>query len=328
METQKVVPVPVPPAGDLVEVKKPASLLVAQFFLFPLIIIAICVGIFLLFGYLVYEQRGPNDYLNDIRTGSGSTRWLAAVELSNQISLNNKLKTPAFVDNVLAAYKAAREDDPRVRQFLAFTLGKLGDKRAVPALVEGLKEAEVLKSSAPTGPNDLHELVDNAFKGRDQQLMDRRESQIQNQIYTLIALGLIGDNAAVPGVLNELRNEDSAVRKVAAYVLGALNDPRAIHDLQVALNDAKDDVRWNAALSLARLGDASGAELLLKLIDRGYLAAVEGMTPEQKTELMANAVKCLGKLKSEAARDRILSLSQTDSDLVVRSAAIEALKNF
>src|SRR5207237_47930 len=102
METQKMVPVP--PAEDLVEAKKPASLLVAQFFLFPLIIIAICVGIFLLFGYLVYEQRGPNEYLNDIRTGSGSTRWLAAVELSNQISANGKLRNPEFVKNVLAVY--------------------------------------------------------------------------------------------------------------------------------------------------------------------------------------------------------------------------------
>ena len=47
----------------------PTSLLVAQFFLFPLIIIAICVGIFVLFGYLIYEQRGPNEYLTDIQTG-------------------------------------------------------------------------------------------------------------------------------------------------------------------------------------------------------------------------------------------------------------------
>src|SRR6185503_5539382 len=101
METQKMT-VPVPPAEDLVEVKQPASLLVAQFFLFPLIIIAICVGIFLLFGYLVYEQRGPNDYLNDIRTGSGATRWLAAVELSNQISANAKLRTPQFVQSVVS----------------------------------------------------------------------------------------------------------------------------------------------------------------------------------------------------------------------------------
>src|SRR6266576_875014 len=65
-----------PPMDDLVEVRKPTSLLIAQFFLFPLIIIGICVGIFLLFGYITYEQRGPSEYLADIQNGTGSTRWL------------------------------------------------------------------------------------------------------------------------------------------------------------------------------------------------------------------------------------------------------------
>src|SRR6185436_11589343 len=114
------------------EAKKPTSLLVAQFFLFPLIIIAICVGIFVLFGYLTYEQRGPIEYLNDIQSGSGSTRWLAAVEFSNYIAANPTLKSNAYlIDHVMALYKNSKDDDPRVRRFLALSLGKLGDKRAV-----------------------------------------------------------------------------------------------------------------------------------------------------------------------------------------------------
>src|SRR6185436_13355389 len=144
METPKS-PVAVPPADDLVEVKKPTSLLIAQFFLFPLIIIAICVGIFMVFGYLVYEQRGPNEYLADIQTGSGSSRWLAAVEFSNQVATNDKVKTPEFVDKVLTLYVNSKDDDARVRRFLALALGKLGDKRAVGPLVQGLSDAEQLK---------------------------------------------------------------------------------------------------------------------------------------------------------------------------------------
>src|SRR5262245_1765266 len=108
MEKTEKVSVTLPPE-DLVEVKKPTSLLIAQFFLFPLIIIAICVGIFLLFGYLTYEQRGPIEYLNDIQTGSGSTRWLAAVEFSNQVSSNPKLKESEFVDRVVNLYTNSKE---------------------------------------------------------------------------------------------------------------------------------------------------------------------------------------------------------------------------
>src|SRR4051812_26874293 len=181
METPKS-PVAVPPADDLVEVKKPTSLLIAQFFLFPLIIIAICVGIFLVFGYLTYEQRGPNEYLADVQNGSGSTRWLAAVELSNLISTNNKLKTPEFVDRVLALYGNSKDDDARVRRFLALTLGRLGDKRAVGPLVQGLGEAEQLKSAPDTvGPADMPTVIHNVTRDAATLQEERRQSQIQNQ---------------------------------------------------------------------------------------------------------------------------------------------------
>src|SRR5262252_10516310 len=77
----------IPSTDDLIEVKKPTSLLIAQFFLFPLIIIAICVGIFLLFGYLTYEQKSAQEYLSDVRSGSElCCRWQSAYELSNIIS--------------------------------------------------------------------------------------------------------------------------------------------------------------------------------------------------------------------------------------------------
>src|SRR4051812_8625898 len=89
METPKDAVPPTAPMEDLVEERKPASLLIAQFFLFPLVIIAICVGIFLLFGYLTYDQRSPEEYLAQIQAGGGfrdERRWQAAYELSNVVS--------------------------------------------------------------------------------------------------------------------------------------------------------------------------------------------------------------------------------------------------
>src|SRR5213594_4367784 len=164
MET-KTSSVPVPPIDELIEVRKPTSLLIAQFFLFPLIIIAICIGIFLLFGYLTYEQKTAQEYLNDVRTGSEiCCRWQSAYELSNIISSQKeKLRSTNFVDDLIKVYQSSRDEDPRVRRYLALTMGHLGDPRAVPALVEGLGD-----------------------------------EQVENQIYTLWALGSIGDKAAAP----------------------------------------------------------------------------------------------------------------------------------
>ena len=294
MET-KTTSVPVPPLEDLVEVKKPTSLLIAQFFLFPLIIIAICIGIFLLFGYLTYEQKTPQEYLNDVRTGSElCCRWQSAYELSNIISSQKeKLRNSGFVNDLVKVYQTSRTEDPRVRRYLALTMGHLGDPRAVPALLEGLND------------ND-----------------------IDNQIYNMWALGSIGDSAAGLDIAKKLDARDPAIRRTAAYVLGALKDPRAIHALKIALNDSSEDVRWNAAMALAQLNDASGSELLTKLLDRNYVNKLEGMTPEQKSQLVINAVKCLGLLKFQPAKDKIFMLSQSDPDLAVRDASLEALKKF
>src|SRR5947207_3634011 len=101
MET-KTTSVPLP-ADELIEAKKPTSLLIAQVFLFPLIIIASCIGIFLLFGYMTYEQRTPGEYLSLVRTGSGTQRWQAAYELSNMIAHDKqKVAGSDFVHDVIA----------------------------------------------------------------------------------------------------------------------------------------------------------------------------------------------------------------------------------
>ena len=281
------------PQEELIEERKPTSLLVAQFFLFPLIIIAICVGVFLLFGYLTYEERSPREYLRALQNGSESQRWQAAVELSNEVSNKKAKLDPDFVDDVIVAYRNVHKGDPRVRRYLALAIGRIGDKRGVEPLLEGLDDTDT-----------------------------------ENQIYTLSALGFIGDNSAVPGVAKQLKHEDPSVRKVAAYVLGSIKDPASAHDLQIALNDVKEEVRWNAAMALARMNDSAGADLLVKLLDRSYVESITDMTSEQKSELMVNAVRCLALLKYEPAREKIVSLSQSDKSLQVRDAALEALKKF
>lgn len=283
-----------PPQEDLTEVRKPTSLLVAQFFLFPLIIIAFGVGIFLLFGYVTYEPKSPQAYLNEIRLGSDTRRWQAAFELSKVIAAGTeRLEGTGFAAEVLRVYESASGDDPRIRQFLAVSLGHLADPIAVPALVEGLEDTN----------------ADTVF-------------------WTLRALGTIGDATAAPGVATQTGHEDATVRKYAVYVLGALKDPSTMHELEVALNDTVADVRWNAAMSLARMGNDAGSGVLMQLTDRAYLAQFVEMTEEDKNNAIVNAVKCLGLLKMEGARDKITLLSENDPSLQVRDAALTALDTF
>jgi HEAT repeat protein len=312
---------PLSPDEDLTEVRKPASLLIAQFFLFPLIIIGICIGIFLFFGYLTYEQRTPADYLNAIRSGNGTQRWQAAFELSNLVKSNpDRVRTPAFIESLVASYKDSPDEDIRVRGYLALILGELKEKSTIPVLVEGLSREENLKSA---------DWSQNAFLGFLRPSLDQiAKDLIESQISALWALGSIGDNSAVPGVLEQVKNRDGSVRKVAAYVLGVLGDQRAVEPLRPLLFDTKEDVRWNAALALAQLGDSEGADLLTKLLDHNHVDTLADISADQKAELRVNAVKALGILKYEPAKEKIHALSQSDPVPAVQSAALEALKKF
>ena len=60
---------------------------VVQFFLVPLLVVAVCVGVFLLFSLLTFEHKSPADYLSEVRGGAANQRWQAAFELSRAVSL-------------------------------------------------------------------------------------------------------------------------------------------------------------------------------------------------------------------------------------------------
>src|SRR5213076_1055170 len=98
-------------------------------------------------------------------------------------------------------------------------------------------------------------------------------------------------------VLEMSASEDAGARKMAAYVLGQLNDRRAIPRLRVLAEDRTADVRWNAAIALAELGDPSGLPVLRSMIDRAALARQAEVSSEQTEAAMINALKALALLK-------------------------------
>jgi HEAT repeat protein len=296
MDVSKTNVPPLPTEDEVVEARKPASLLVAQFFLFPLIIIAICVGVFLMFGYIIHDERTPESFLADIQSHPGEglfetkARGQAAYGLYTAIAINKeKIKGSDFPAKAVAVYEKSR-GDANVRQLLALTLGQLGDKVAVPALLEGLKDAPV-----------------------------------ESKTNALWALGAIRDNAAVPGILELLHHEDVAVRRMAAYVLGSLKDERALKELRPLLEDRAPDVRWNAAIALAQMRDAGGAEILMQLLDYEYVERLEGVSADGKAALRVSAIELLTQLNYDPARTKIAALSQSDPSLKVREASLKAL---
>ena len=61
---------------------------------------------------------------------------------------------------------------------------------------------------------------------------------------------------------------DAGIRKMVVYALGALPGDAQVDTLRTALEDPVADVRWNAAMALARHGSTDGVPVLRQMLDR------------------------------------------------------------
>ena len=284
-----------PLAGDLDEVEEDEASrgpLRAFFglFLVPLLVVAVCVGVFVGFGWLAYDRQDVGDYLNDLRSGWKPRRAQAAYELAKVLiadpqALEGKPETRQELRDLFTT-----ADDREIRRYLALVLGYTRDPAAVPLLTAALDA----------------------------------ESDSQSRIYLLWALGANGDGAALPALTAALAEEDAGIRKTAAYALGELGDPTVVPRLEPLLGDGTADVRWNAALALARLGSDAAVPELQRMVDRELLARVPEITPVQQEDAMISAIRALAVLRGSESLPTFEKLAADDPSLKVRQAAIEA----
>lgn len=261
-------------------------------FIVPLVVVLICVGVFVGFGWIAYDHQDLDGYLNDLRSSWKPRRAQAAYELSKILIADPDALTeePAAAAEVRGLFLEA--EDVEIKRYLALVLGYTHDPEAVPVLTEALE----------------------------------LESDSQTRIYLLWALGRIGDSSAVPALTQELGSDDPGIRKVAAYALGELGDRTAVPRLEAMLDDGIADVRWNAALAVSRLGSREAVSVLHRMLDRELTSKVPEITPEQQEETMIGALGALARIDGSNSLDIFDRLAESDPSYRVRQAAIDARK--
>jgi HEAT repeat protein len=268
-----------------------------------LLVVGATVLVYIGFRSLVSDDRSAEEYLTDIRSGGSNRRWPAAYELSRLMADPEFVKREEgkLAPELTRAFAESKNDDPRVRQYLALTLGRL----------------------TPPIPPDARQLLIEALADQDS----------QTRISAIWALGSTGDSSVAPEIARMSMSEDAGIRKMAVYALGSLPADVGNDILVKALDDSQADVQWNAAVALARHGRHEGVPVLRRMLDRAYVArnVTRQALPRQEIdpvgEVMISGLRAIAALRETALSDQVRALSTSDQDLRVRQAAAEALKS-
>jgi HEAT repeat protein len=128
------------------------------------------------------------------------------------------------------------------------------------------------------------------------------------------------------------QDSDAGVRKMVVYALGALPGDTQVDTLRAALQDETADVRWNAAIALARHGRSEGASVLHQMLDRAYVERTVKREVRQDSDqdpiadVMISGIRAGAALRDASLKPAIEALSQQDRSMKVRQAAFEALR--
>ncbi len=79
------------------------------------------------------------------------------------------------------------------------------------------------------------------------------------------------DFAAVPGLIEALRDEDARIRTAAVKVLGEIKDPESVPSLLEIVNHERDgNIRWLATGALSKMGETAVPGLVKALHDEDW----------------------------------------------------------
>ncbi len=270
-------------------VEPPNARFIMQLFIVPALIVLCVVMVWFLFGWLA--SRGETDTSGILKAlrSSSHARWQAANELAHMLQLEKRypqLKENSTLASGLAqllgeTLEAGNEDENSInmRSFLCRALGEFHLEDGLAILMKVAREdpqrdvrREAIKALAVLGSSV-----------RGSPLLRAEPSRPF-------------DSTELVGTLQRLAtDEDDLIRSETAYAMGVyIQDAVPIHDTEAGsrghgtqekdptdslvpvltrlLDDPYIDTRYNAALALARVGNARAADTIAKMLDFETLA--------------------------------------------------------
>jgi HEAT repeat protein len=165
------------------------------------------------------------------------------------------LLNPNETPDVDGAIRLLRSEDVQLRQFVAYLLGRVGDKRAIEPLIDALQDENAGVRGAAA--NALGAIGDDAAIPYLKPLLNHSSPQLV--VWAAYALTKLGQDV-FSVIADALTSDDVDVRRSAVLAMQQLGDPRAIPPLLNLSNDqarrfeADSTVAEAAAKALLMLG--------------------------------------------------------------------------
>lgn len=173
--------------------------------------------------------------------------------------------------------------------YLAGYLGRLGDSRAVPALIACINEPS-----------------------------------LQLRLNAIYSLGIIGDSRSINPLVIALNDPEKQVALRAANALAKLGDDRVIEPLIAALNENREIDCSKAAESLGNLGDIRAVEPLIAALKHPFvstrLKAIEALGSIKDVRAIPHFIRLI-----EERQDTSMVFSAKKSMINIGKPAIEPL---
>jgi len=282
---------------DLPPVQPPSAGFIVQLFVVPGLIVLAIVAVWLLFGKMASSEQDWKRELVELQNPNQHRRWRAAQGLALMLKADqdlgargehlarNREMAQALSDMLTGELKQAGQGDEEVKHeaFVARTLGMFDlPDVVVPALEQAMRS------------------------GNDREV---RKNAIVSIAVMADRFSNSHDKLDAPGLLPELldlsRDDDSLIRQLAAYTLGFFPQDESKDRLVVLLDDGDSDTRIDAAIALARQGDARGSIVFKDVLSQAQHPPEAGADAIETFLALKNSIEAIQRTASELnAEDR------------------------
>ena len=314
-------------------VEPPSAGFIVQLFIVPAIIMIVIVMVWLAFNWLAHLGEDPQTYIRQLKNRD----WHAAYNLAqslhdgqhNQQLVENE-KFAQEVSDILRAELAEGSFEPEAvlfRRYLCRSLGFFHVDTGLPALMEAARtdrdEREIPVRCEAI--ESIVQLTSNLQKSKPPKTLDQPE-----------LLAVLSDAAQDDARYTEPADDKNklpervwSVRERAVFALGILGTPEAAAKLGLYLDSSEPNVRYNAAVGLARHGKATdrSVEVFAEMLDPTAGLAAEstdtGKTLKRQIMLSA-AIPAIGQLVESKTTTSLAPLQAPLEQLAKQSDDPEA----